>query len=142
MTGSENSETNNYIIVERNDTPLLVFCNPTEKVSPELASILSTLPVSRLTESPGASHRKENIHTEGNLAEVLAVLMDVLQRDYTVNKAEWNGEFEYRVYRSNHWPGSIEVLTRLFSTAKPGSVSYGRVIRRTSPCQYLMWVDD
>lgn len=142
MSEAKKPEMNEYIIVERTDAPLLVFCTPTDEVSRDLASVLSTLLISDLTESPSASHRKENIHSEGNLDEVLDTLMYVLRRDYAENKVDWDGEFEYRVYQSNHWPGSIEILTRLFSAEKPGSVLYGRVIRRASTSQYLMWVDD
>lgn len=138
----EKMDKNSYIIVQRTDAPILVFKNPVNTLYAEFTAILSALPVSTEMESPDGCYCPENVHTDGRLSDVITALLEVLGRDYNTNTVEWEGEFEYLTYRSELWPSSIEIFTRLYSLKKPGAVLYGRVIRRQSLDRFLMWADD
>lgn len=105
------------------------FKVPSQVKLRKLAHLLVKLPTSSSRKS-----KEERLLAKGGVAEVLAALLEVLQRDYkqlrrTSKDQPWT--FEYIVTRDPPSNPDLEILARLYKpNASLGSIYYGWQIRR------------
>lgn len=81
---------------------------------------------------------------EGTIDQILPLLQERLDRDYSENLSEAETApylFDYVVMEEAGDESLLRILTRLYHPTEGGNIFYGRTIKRLSNDEYIVWID-
>jgi hypothetical protein len=134
-----------YYMIPEDKRILLEFDRPDEKALRRLRNCLETATIVPPGRRPPHELAASASCVAGTLDNVMSRLKGRLEADSRENEAEradWSGDFGYWVLEREAEPGDILIMTRLWCPAKPGTISYGRVVRRVGQEDYVLWVEE
>lgn len=120
------------------------FIGPVPELLEHLRAVLNRLEICPGKRRRASGRKVSDAAAIGTLEDVVDVLRSILESDFATNEKEAAKEgwqFDYLV-EYDEGGKSVEVLTRIYSPARPGAILYGRVVERDGADSYLLWSDD
>lgn len=130
--------------VSRLDPSRQEFIGPVPELLEHVRAVLNRLGTFSGKGRRASGRKVSDAAAKGTLEHVVEVLRSILETDFATNQKEAAKEgwqFDYLV-ECDESGKSVEILTRIYSPARPGAILYGRVVERDGANSYLLWSDD